>query len=211
MFHRHHSTTVRRRLTRGAALGVVLTGLLATSVSAATTNVDVNDGRFFSPSRVTQTPGGSVHWLASGFDDHSVTSDQGLFDTGAPRAGVDFTRTFSAGTFAYHCRKHGINGGSMVGAVTVAPQVTAAPTGLPFTVKWATAASNTGTGYDVQYRIGSGTWQNWKSNTGAASAVFGARSNPVRVAAGKTYSFRVVSRTGTAKSGLSPVKSFRAS
>jgi plastocyanin len=208
---RTHISSIRGRIAKGIGLGIVLTGLLASSVSAATLNVDVNDGRFFSPRAVNQTPGGSVHWLASGVDDHSVTSDQGLFDTGAPAAGVDFTRTFSAGTFPYHCRKHGINGGTMLGVVTVAPQVAAAPTGLPFTVKWATAASNTGAGYDVQYRIGSGTWRNWKSNTSAPSAVFGARSNPVAVARGKTYSFRVVSRTGTAKSGLSPVKSFRAS
>jgi plastocyanin len=208
---RKHSSSIRSRITRGAGLGIVLTGLLASSVSAATTNVDVNDGRFFSPRAIDQAPGGGVHWLASGVDDHSVTSDQGLFDTGAPRAGVDFTRTFSAGTFQYHCRKHGINGGTMVGVVTVAPQVAAAPAGLPFTVKWATAASNTGNAYDVQYRVGTGAWRSWKSNTSAPSAVFGAQSNPVVVARGKTYSFRVVSRTGTAKSGLSPVRSFRAS
>ena len=208
---RNHTSSIRSRIARGAGLGAVLTIGLASAVSAATTSVDVNDDRFFNPRAVSQTPGGSVHWRASGVDDHSVTSDQGLFDTGAPRAGVDFTRTFSAGTFAYHCRKHGINGGPMVGVVTVAPQVVAAPSGLPFTVKWATAASNTGNAYDVQFRVGSGAWRSWKSNTSAPSAVFGAKSSPVAVARGKTYSFRVVSRTGAAKSGLSPVKSFRAS
>jgi len=206
-----HTSSIRRRVGRGAGLGAVLTVVLASAVSAATTNVDVNDGKFFNPRAVNAAPGGNIHWLASGVDDHSVTSDQGLFDTGAPRAGVDFTRTFSAGTFAYHCRKHGVNGGTMVGVVTVAPQVTAAPRGLPFTVKWATAASNTGNAYDVQYRVGKGAWRTWKSNTSAPSAVFGAASKPVAVARGKSYSFRVVSRTGAAKSGLSPVKSFKAS
>jgi len=208
---RTHTSTIRSRITRGAGLGIVLTGLLATSVSAATSNVDVNDGKFFNPRAVTQTPGGSVHWTASGVDDHSVTSDQGLFDTGAPRAGVDFTRVFSAGTFAYHCRKHGVNGGTMVGVVTVAPQTAAAPSGLPFTVKWATAASNTGTRYDVQYKVGSGAFKTWLSNTAARSAVFGARSKPVAVARGKTYTFRVRSRAGTSASGFSPNRSFRAS
>jgi plastocyanin len=206
---RNHTSSIRSRVARGAGLGAVLTVVLASSVSAATTNVDVNDGRFFNPRAVNQTAGGSVHWVASGIDDHSVTSDQGLFDTGAARAGVNFTRNFSAGTFAYHCREHGDQG--MVGLVRVAPQVAAAPAGLPFTVKWATAGSNTGNTYDVQFRVGTGAWRNWKSNTGAPSAVFGARSAPVRVARGKSYSFRVVSRTGAAKSGLSPVKSFRAS
>jgi plastocyanin len=208
---RNHTSSIRGRIARGAGLGAALTVILASSVSAATTTVDVNDGKFFSPKTVNQAPGGNVHWQASGVDDHSVTSDQGLFDTGAPQAGVNFTRTFSAGTFAYHCRKHGINGGTMVGTVRVAPQVAAAPAGLSFTVKWATAGSNTGNTYDVQFRVGTGAWRNWKTNTGAPSGVFGAGSTPVKVARGKSYSFRVVSRTGAAKSGLSPVKSFRAS
>lgn len=207
---RRHTSTIRRRITKGAGLGIVLTGLLATSVSAATSEVEATDDKTFVPGNITQTVGGSVHWFGTpgSTTEHSVLQDQSIFSSGAPRTGLDFTRVFSAGTFAYHCAKHGL---PMNGQVRVAPQVAAAPTGLPFTVKWATAASNTGTGYDVQYRIGSGTWRNWKSNTSAPSAVFGARSNPVAVARGKTYSFRVVSRTGAAKSGLSPVKSFTAS
>lgn len=201
-------TTGRSRLLRGCVLGVVLTGVFASSVSAATTQVSVNDARTFSPSRVTQAVGGSVHWAASGTDDHSVTQDRGLFTSGAPRAGVDFTRTFSAGTFPYHCTQHVSQG--MRGVVAVPAQVLAAPAGLPFTVKWASATTRTGNRFDVQYRVAAGAWKVWRSNTSTRSAVFGAQSRPVRVVRGRTYSFRVVSRlSATARSGVSPVKTFR--
>ncbi len=207
----HTSTTTfsRRRWARGLALGTVLTGLLASSVSAATSSVSVDDSRRFSPGNVTQTAGGNVRWTWSGIDEHSVTSDQGLFDSGLTSvSGFAFSRTFSAGTFPYHCVNHGDQG--MRGIVRVAPQVQAAPRGLPFTVRWATT-TQTGTRFDVQYRVGAGAWKMWKRNTLARSAVFGARSAPVRVVRNKTYSFRVVSRLGIARSSLSPVKSFRAS
>jgi plastocyanin len=200
-------TTNRTRLVRGFALGAVLTGLFATSVSAATTQVAVSDARVFTPSAVTQAVGGSVHWAATGADDHSVTQDALIFDTGAAAPGVNFTRTFSAGTFRYHCREHGAQG--MRGVVSVPPQVLAGPTGLPFTVKWAAAGTNTGTRFDVQYRVGTGAFKTWVRGTTAKSKVFGARSNPVRVARGKTYAFRVVSKTAAGSSAQSPAKSFR--
>lgn len=204
---RHHTTSPRARLVRGLTLGAVLTGLFASSVSAATTQVAVNDTKTFSPSSISQTVGGSVRWAATGVDEHSVTQNRGLFDSGLV-AGVDFTRTFSAGTFGYHCQKHGDQG--MRGQVRVAPAVLARPRGLPFTVKWAAPASDTGNRFHVRYRVGRGAWKVWKRSTSARSGVFGARSKPVRVVRGRTYSFRVLSRVSvTAKSGLSPVKRFR--
>jgi len=207
----HTSTTAfsRRRWARGLALGTMLTGLIASSVSAATTGVEATDDKLFTPSTVTSAVGSSVHWFGTpgSTTEHSVRQNAGLFDSGVPQPGLNYTRTFSAGTFAYHCEKHGL---AMSGQVKVAPQVLSAPRGLPFTVKWATT-TQTGNRFDVQYRVGAGAWKTWKRSTTARSAVFGARSAPVRVVRNKTYSFRVVSRLGTARSGLSPVKSFRAS
>jgi hypothetical protein len=170
----------------------------------------VNDGKFFRPKTLSTPVGGSVHWAASGVDDHSVTQDDLLFDTGAPRAGITLTTTFSAGTYPYHCRKHGVNGGTMKGTVKVAPQVASAPAGLAFTVKWAAAGTDTGNSFDVMYRVASGPWKTWKNNTSAKSMVFG-KGGPVAVARGKTYSFQVRSGTGANESLFSPIKSFRAS
>ena len=198
----------KTRLVTGLAAATVAAGLLgAAPVGAATKNVDVNDGRFFSPQNISSTVGGSIHWTASGVDDHSVTQDNALFDSGAAAPNVDFTKRFSAGTFAYHCRKHGAQG--MRGTVRVAPQVVTAPAGLAFTVKWAVAGTQTGTSFDVKYRVGSGAWKTWRNNTSAKSMVFG-KGGPVAVARGKSYSFQVRSGSGAGESGFSPVKSFRA-
>jgi plastocyanin len=208
--HTTHRATHRTRLLRGLSLGVVLTGVFASSVSAATIQVGATDNRTFVPGNVTTALGNTVRWAgtpAGSTEEHSVRQDAGLFDSGNPVAGLDFRRTFSAGTFPYHCEEHGDQG--MRGQVRVAPQTTAAPAGLPFTVRWAGSGSNTGSRFAVQYRAGAGAWRTWQSNTSARSAVFGARNRPVRLVRGRTYSFRVRSGTSTVKSGLSPVKSFR--
>jgi plastocyanin len=196
----------------GIAVGAVALGVLTGPpvVAAITTQVDVNDGKFFSPKAVSTSVGDSVHWAASGVDDHSVTQDDLVFDTGTARAGITLTKTFSAGTYPYHCKKHGVNGGTMKGTVTVAPQVATAPAGLAFTVKWAAVGTDTGTSFDVKYRVASGAWKTWRTNTTAKSMVFG-KGGPVAVARGKTYSFQVRSGTGANESLFSPIKSFRAS
>jgi plastocyanin len=204
-----HTRKRGRRLVPAAALGLALTGLLATSVSAATIDVGVNDNRTFTPRTVTTALGNSVHWSTTGVDDHSVTQDRGLFASGVARSGFEFTRKFSAGTFPYHCTEHGDQG--MRGVVRVAPSTKAGPQGLPFTVAWAARGTNTGSRFDVQYRVGSGAFKSWMRNTTARSKVFGARNQPVRLQRGKTYSFRVVSRSSASvASATSPVTSFRA-
>ena len=201
---------------RSRVLGLLATGasvgLLATSAEAATKNVEATEAKTFSPKAITSTVAGSVHWFGTsgGVEEHSVRQDAGLFDSGNPKTGLDFTRKFSAGTFPYHCEKHGVNGGTMKGTVTVPPQVVSAPAGLAFTVKWAAAGTNTGNSFDVKYRVGSGAWKTWKNNTSAKSLVFG-KGGPVAVARGKTYSFQVRSGTGANESLFSPIKSFRAS
>jgi plastocyanin len=205
---RNTHSLFRSRLARGSVLAVALVGLLATSVSAATTQVTASDTRRFLPGNVNQTVAGSVHWAgAPAGDSHSVRQDAGLFDSGNPAPGLNFTRTFSAGTFPYHCEEHGDQG--MVGTVRVSPQTLGAPAGLPFTVRWATAGTNTGNRFAVQYRVGSGPFRNWFTSTSARSAVFGARNRPVRLVRGRTYAFRVRSGSATVKSPASPVRSFR--
>jgi plastocyanin len=201
----------RKRLVTGLVAGAVAVGLFASSsVAAATRNVDVNDAKVFTPRTLSAGVGDSVHWAASGVDDHSVTQDALLFDTGVPRPGITLTQKFSAGTYPYHCKKHGVNGGTMKGTVRVAPQAVSAPAGLAFTVKWAAAGTNTGNSFDVKYRVASGPWKTWTNNTSAKSMVFG-KGGPVAVARGKTYSFQVRSGTGAKESQFSPIETIRAS
>lgn len=199
------------RLIRGAAIAsVVAVAVIASAASAATTEVKVADDEFISPS-VTTSVGSSVHWsrAAGSDDDHNVRQNAGIFTSGAPTEGaIDLTVIFSAGTFNYMCEVHGSD---MSGVVKVKPKLSAAPAGRNFTVKWATSTTDTGTKFDVQYRVGSSTtWKTWKSATTAKSAVFGAGGKPVRPAAGKKYTFRVRSRAGTKLSGWSPAAAFTA-
>ena len=184
---------------------------LPATASAATTEVAVRDFAF-DPSVVTVAVGDSVHWSreAGSVAQHSVSANNGPFDSGAPTSGaIDLTATFSAGTFHYYCKVHGSPTGStdsgMNGLVKVPATVTAAPSGAPFTVRWAVAASDTGSTYDVQYRIGAGKWKAWLSKTSALKAVFGKNGKPVAAKTGTAYSFRVRSRTGQGPSRWSPV------
>ncbi len=96
----------------------------------------------------------------------------------------------------------------MSGYVRVKPKVVAEPRGLSFTVQWATDATNTGSTFDVQYRVGSGDWRRWKSDTATNSKTFGKEGSPVTVQSGTRYSFRARSQKEFSTSDWSPRKSF---
>ena len=115
------------------ALIVMALGLGARSVaaqeSAAVSIVDFA----FQPSSVEIATGGTVTWTNMGQAPHTVTADDGSFDSGTLSPGATFSQTFAtAGTFTYHCNIHpqmtatvivGGPGGSGSGA-----QAQAAPT-----------------------------------------------------------------------------------
>jgi plastocyanin len=70
----------------------------------------------FGPDVVRIQPGGSVEWMNDGHGPHTVTADDGSWDSGNLDAGLDFTHTFDQpGAYAYHCTYHG----GMVGTVLV--------------------------------------------------------------------------------------------
>ena len=59
------------------------------------------------PPRTTVLVGETVDWLNVSFREHTVTSDDGLFDSGTIGPNRRFSHTFAgAGSFAYHCRIH---------------------------------------------------------------------------------------------------------
>jgi plastocyanin len=67
------------------------------------------------------TVGATVIWKRSGTHTHTVTADDGSFDSGLLRGTDPFQRTFDvAGVYAYYCDVHGGRGGvGMSGVVTV--------------------------------------------------------------------------------------------
>lgn len=80
----------------------------------STADVVIPDRRF-TPREVTITAGGTVTWRNQD-GSHTVTADDGTFDSGVFEDGQAFSRTFAtAGTVTYLCRLHP----EMTGTVTV--------------------------------------------------------------------------------------------
>jgi plastocyanin len=76
----------------------------APSSEASVTLIDES----FQPPAVEVAVGGTVTWKnIDGDDDHTVTADDGTFNSGIMPAGTDFQVTFdSPGTFSYFCAIH---------------------------------------------------------------------------------------------------------
>ena len=67
-------------------------------------------------------------WTNSGAATHTVTADNGAFDSGRLASGATFSQTFdTAGTFTYHCEIHPQMTGTIV--VTEASGAQPAPSG----------------------------------------------------------------------------------
>jgi plastocyanin len=93
---------------------------LSTSARPALAVVDVGayDKAGFNPKSLTVLPGTIVRWVNYGKERHTVSSDDGLFDSGPIAPGAAFSVLFyKPGTYHYTCRPHGKMG--MVGTVVV--------------------------------------------------------------------------------------------
>lgn len=78
-------------------------------------------GMTFTPAVVTITKGQPVCWTWTNAPyQHTVTADDGSFNTGAPDSSGNFQHTFTAaGTFGFYCQVHGSLTGGMRGMVIV--------------------------------------------------------------------------------------------
>lgn len=190
----------------------LLLALVASSPGAAATTREVSvEDNVFDPHDVSGKVGDSVHWSRPGLlgNPHNIREDGEIFRSGEPFPGpIEFTATFSAGKFHYYCEVHGSEVGGMDGLVKVKPKTVAKPSGLRFTVRWASDATDTGSVFDVHYKVGSGDWKSWKKDVTGFKAVFGKGGKPVTVKDGKKYSFRARSQEGDAHSMWSPKVSF---
>jgi len=83
-----------------------------TSVPPAATSAASGDAvsivdRSFQPGAITVPVGTTVTWTNNDSTGHTVTADDGSFDSKTIATGATFTQTFAAaGTFAYHCAIH---------------------------------------------------------------------------------------------------------
>jgi plastocyanin len=97
----------------------------------------------FEPDALEVQPGTTVTWLQGGDVPHTVTADDGTFDSGTLPSGETFSHTFDEpGTYGYVCELHP----QMVAAVTVAGAAEADPPDLT------TAGATAGQPRDAQPR-----------------------------------------------------------
>ncbi len=198
-------------MSRALRLAVIALLILAGPLEAATTRVVIVRDNAFEPNATRAAIGDTVAWSSDTTQSgHNVREDHGIFTSGRPTNEIDYQRVFSAGTFEYFCTTHGSANSGMRGVVKVPARTSAAPAGRPFSVTWATSSTDTGSRFDVQYRVGSGRWRMWKSDTTSVKGTFGARGEPLAVSRGTRYSFRARSARGARTSLWSPVVSFRA-
>lgn len=187
---------------RSAGVALLLVMAIALPASAATTKTVTASGTSFSPRVMRAVAGKTVTWVNEG-GTHNVRSATGMFVTDASQ--WPYSRVFSAGTFGYYCEIHS----GMSGKVRIKPTMSHAPDGSPFTVRWATGSTNTGSQFKVQYRVDGGSWKTWRSSTSGVDGVFGQGGAPTTVVSGRSYGFRVKSISGYAASRYSPVRNVR--
>ena len=76
------------------------------SAVAASGSVTIQDFAF-GPASLSVAVGTTVTWTNHGPSGHTVTADDGSFDSGTVQPGSTFSQTFAtAGTFSYHCNIH---------------------------------------------------------------------------------------------------------
>jgi plastocyanin len=127
---------IRLRRPALALLAVLLWALWSPVVavaqysSAGEQKVSAKDD-FFDAEAVHVPVGTTVEWSNDGREPHTVTADDGSFDSGNLDGGQVFSRTFGEpGAYAYYCRYHGSAGGlGMSGVILVGDAALPSPAG----------------------------------------------------------------------------------
>jgi plastocyanin len=111
----YHDEGLLRRVVQVRRLLTILT-LFAIAATLAAGAVRIADFAF-APDSLRAEVGQSVRWTNQDGAAHTVTADDGAFDSGSLAGGKEFSFAFDrAGTYAYHCNIHP----GMKGTVTVA-------------------------------------------------------------------------------------------
>jgi plastocyanin len=172
---------VRRSLIISAAT-VALAMTFPAAAGAVPRQIDVDDDFFAPRNPPTRNfePGPSFRWSNGGgtANEHNVRQDDRLFSSGGLTDGpINFAIRASAGSFHYYCTLHRFQG--MSGRVKVRP--IAVPDSLigAIEVRWANADTNTGSRFDVRFKVDQRKWKTWKNDTSGFHAAFGRNDNPV--------------------------------
>lgn len=105
-----------RRLSYLVTLSFLALLMLVPTAGAQNQKVVTIRDFFFDPARITVAPGTTVMWVNEGNHPHTVTADDGSFDSEVLNPGDSFMVRFRRpGTVSYHCEIHPF----MKGSVTV--------------------------------------------------------------------------------------------
>jgi plastocyanin len=109
-----------RKILVALTVGVVVGVAVPTATAHGDHDVEIRDGAFV-PERLEVGVGDTVEWKNEGERPHSVTEDEGSFDSGTLEPGADFEARFDEpGTYRYRSTAEGDDG--MVGVVVVLPE-----------------------------------------------------------------------------------------
>jgi plastocyanin len=104
---------------------------VAAVYSAGNTETVESRDDFFDPEAVHVPAGTVVEWPNEGRNAHTVTADDGSFDSGNLPPGAEFRLSFpKSGAYRYYCRYHGRPGGlGMAGVILVGNATLPSPSG----------------------------------------------------------------------------------
>jgi len=159
-----------------AIAGAAFAFSLAAPAVAASHAVSIIDFGY-TPASITVQAGDTVVWTNTGQAVHTVSADNGSFDSGTLLSGRTFAMTFStAGTFAYHCNVHPSMHGTVVvqsAAASAAPAAPAAsaPTVAPACPQPAAPAAGTSQTAPVRQAPAAATSQSVATGTTVVRAM----------------------------------------
>jgi plastocyanin len=117
-------------LTVLATMAIALVGLTPV-VLARSQQATITDSEY-KPNDITINVNEVVTWVSDSDLEHTVTADDGLFDSGKMARGEAFANVFSRpGTYTYHCTVYGFTGKITVEGPGPTRAPTAAPTPTP--------------------------------------------------------------------------------
>lgn len=164
-----------------AALIIISSIAVVPSVSSAALIDVVLLDNSFTPANVTVNVGDTVFWTNAGVMPHTVTADNGSFDSDTLQSGATYSISFDApGTYTYHCKFHS----GMTGIVTV------------LAVGNNTGSTNMGNAYTshIGYQPPAGYGTGYMSYPATQGQV-------VQVPTGNVYNLQPVTYTGGTYSG----------
>ena len=128
---------------------------------------------YFSPVPYSGTLGGTVQWHNNGPSQHQPVQDAplALWTMMPVASGADShsVTLFAAGTFAYHCQIHPIMKGTV--RVPVTTDISSGAVGATIKITLASRPHPQFT-FNVQRRLGTGTWVTFKTGVTALAVTF---------------------------------------